>query len=204
MRPKTKVQVLIAFVVLAISYGPSTLLAQTRRQIIPAQQRYNANERIAVAATELGRDLRDAKNLLRSLSDRKVRRELEALLLRAEANLGVMKTELIIGDTNWKVLTDSEFLKLLQQVKKRSLSKKKAEYLNSYTKLALSTRTGDRLTSAQVKRLLTEIEFDNDRVSTAALLFEITADQQNFRMALDAITFDRNRKTVLRRVGLTR
>ena len=199
-----KTHFLITLLAIAIGYCPTPLVAQVQRQSGIVQQRSNQNKRVAVAATELGRDLQDARNLLRSVNDRRLRREIEALLARAQANLVLMKTDLLLGESTWTSLTDSEFQQLLNQVKRQSISKKKAEYLRDYVKLARSARSEQRLSSSQVRRLLAEIEFDNDRVPTAILLFEVTSDKPNYLTALEAITFDRNRKTVQRRLGFIR
>jgi|GEM_PF-3896423 len=204
MRP-TNPHTIFWFLAISIGFCPAPLLAQGRPRTVPTQQpRFNENTRAAVAVTDLGRDLRNAKTLLRRVTDRKLRLEIEALLVRAESNLVLIKADMLLGESVWKSLTEAEFQQLLKQVKRQSLSKKKAEYLSNYAKLAMSTRTDERLTSGQVRRLLAEIEFDSDRVATAAVLFEITSDKQNYLTALESIKFDRNRKTVQRRLGFLR
>jgi hypothetical protein len=167
-------------------------------ELLPFNQ--NDNERVPKATSDLLTNLRDMRTLATQIKDRTLRREIQKLVDRAERNAAIIQADLLVSESRWKTLEPGEFQRLLAAIKDQKFSQKKSKYLKDYAQL--TSPTTKRLSSQQVKKLLSEIDFDKDRVAAAVALYQITLDKENFLLALDALSFQNNRKAVRKQLGL--
>jgi hypothetical protein len=95
----------------------------------------------------------------------------------------------LVGTRTSTALSDATFAELLKQLKKESFDNGKLSFVESFG--------GERVfTSEQVRQMLSTFAFDNDRAKAALVLHAQVIDPENFFTALEAFTFDSNRKQV--------
>jgi hypothetical protein len=88
-----------------------------------------------------------------------------------------------------------EFDKLLKGLKAETFDDGRVSFIKSISNMRA-------FTSAQVRELLKEFNFDPGREEAAVTLYPRVTDPDNFFMALEVFTFDSGRKSVRERLKL--
>jgi Domain of unknown function (DUF4476) len=145
----------------------------------------------ASAAKDVAADLREARDLLKKVSDRRTRERLELLLTRAELRAGEIQQNLAALSVPAKPLplSDDEFRRLLKSLKAESFDKGKLTFIENFVK----TR---HLTCGQARQMLQAFDFDTERVPAAVALYPRLTDPDNFYTVLEVFTFDTGKKAV--------
>lgn len=144
------------------------------------------------ALSKITADLKEARGLLKDVSDRKTREKLELLITRAELAAKDLQKELAtlvpVGG-----MAKEDFAKVLKGLKDQSFDDGKMKYVNGLAKTT-------RLTSAQVKEMLAAFSFDRDRVTAAVTLHPMVVDPELFVTVLDAFSFKSSKDEVLSKI----
>lgn len=144
------------------------------------------------AAAKIAADLKEARALLKDVSDRKTREKLELLIGRAELAAKDLQADLA-ALAPAASLSKDDFAKLLKGVKDQSFDDGKRKYLEALPKTT-------RLTSAQAKDLLATFSFDRDRVPAGVHLHGLVVDPELFVTVLDAFTFKSAKDELLSKI----
>jgi hypothetical protein len=150
----------------------------------------------AETARQIAADLKEARGLLKGVSDKKTRERLELLIGRAELAAGDLRQQLA-GREKAKPggMTAEDFAKVLKGIKGQSFDDGKVGFVKGLGKTV-------RFSSAQVKQLLATFSFDAGRTEAAVLLYPMVADPEFFFEALEAFSFESSRKAVRERLGI--
>jgi hypothetical protein len=132
-------------------------------------------------------DLKEARGLLKNVTDKATREKLELLITRSE--LAAAELAKTIPEKA-AVLGDAEFAKLLTSLKSNSFDDGKLKFVQT-----LGARP--RFSSAQAKQMLATFSFDRERVPAAVLLHKIVIDPENFFQALEAFSFKSSKDEVM-------
>jgi hypothetical protein len=147
-------------------------------------------EKIKAAAKELSDHLREAKELLKKVSDKALRDKLELAILRAEAKATEIQKELDGLKSVGKVaMPDNEFARVMKSLKAESFDDGKVTFVKGLG-------STPRFSSAQARAILAEFSFDGGREKAAVMLYPAVVDPENFFLALETFTFDSNRRKV--------
>jgi prepilin-type processing-associated H-X9-DG protein len=92
-------------------------------------------------------------------------------------------------------LSPERFAEVLKSLRAETFDTGKLSFIRS-----LESSQG--FTSLQVRQLLEDFDFDNDRVDAAVLLHPHVVDPENFFMVLEAFTFDDGRRKVRERLKM--
>ncbi len=173
--------VLASFAILGVS-----LLAAAQKE---PPRRKSPQE---TAAAKIAADLREARGLLKGVSDKTTREKLELLIGRAELAAKDLQVDLaanapVVG------LSKDDFAKLLKGIKDQSFDDGKRKYLEALPKTT-------RITSAQAKDLLATFSFDRDRVPAGVHLHSMVVDPELFVTVLDAFTFKSSKDELLGKI----
>jgi hypothetical protein len=150
----------------------------------------------AETAGKIAADLKEARGLLKGVSDKKTRERLELLIGRAELAAGDLQKDLAGREKAQPgAMAAGDFAKVLKGIKGQSFDDGKVAFVKGLGKTT-------RLTSAQVKQLLATFSFDAGRTEAAVLLHPLVADPEFFFEALEAFSFESSRKAVRERLGI--
>jgi hypothetical protein len=161
--------------------------------ISPAQARARADEIVI--------DLRAAAAEARKIGDRALRERIELRLSRAELKARELADELsrvrpaAAGGGALLPLSDPEFDKLLQGVKKEPFDDGKLTYIENFA-------TVRPLSCRQAASLLKAFSFDEKRILAAKSLYPLLLDRQIFNDVLGVFTFDSSKAQARKAVGL--
>jgi hypothetical protein len=177
---------------------PLTLPALCLSQPAPTGKDMSSSTANAqAAAKEVVADLREARQLLKQINDRKTRDRLELLLTRAERRTADLQKSLAIlaGPHKPRPISAEEFAKFLQGVKGNTFDKDKVPFIENFAK-------NRNLSCEQVREILKTFSFDDGRGQAAVLLYPRVTDPENFFLALEVFTFDSGRKAVREKLKL--
>jgi hypothetical protein len=145
-----------------------------------------------VALNKIAADLKEARGLLKDVSDRKTREKLELLIGRAELAAKDLQKELAalapVGG-----MPKDDFARVLKGLKDQSFDDGKMKYVSGLAKTT-------RLTSAQVKEMLAAFSFDRDRITAAVTMHPMVVDPELFVTVLDAFSFKSSKDEVLSKI----
>jgi hypothetical protein len=160
------------------------------------------NQHAALASTvkELAGDLKEARELLKKITDRTTRDRLELLITRSE--LKVLELEKALAGvslpaTGVTPVSAENFAKLLKGLKAESFDDGKASFIATFA-------TNGRLNCEQARQLLKEFSFDEGRTQSAVHLYPRLTDPENFFTVLDVFTFDSSRTAVREKLKLNK
>ena len=145
-----------------------------------------------VAAGKIAADLKEARGLLKDVSDRKAREKLELLIGRAELAAKDLQAELAAA-APLAALSKEDFAKILKGLKDQSFDDGKMKYVSAMPK-------STRITSAQAKEMLASFSFDRDRIAAAVALHVLVVDPELFVTVLDAFSFKSSKDEVLNKI----
>lgn len=145
-----------------------------------------------VSAAKIAADLKEARGLLKDVSDRKTREKLELLIGRAELAAKDLQAELAAASP-LMALSKDDFAKILKGLKDQSFDDGKTKYIAAMPKSA-------RITSAQAKEMLASFSFDRDRITAAVALHALVVDPELFVTVLDAFSFKSSKDEVLNKI----
>lgn len=145
-----------------------------------------------IAAGKIAADLKEARGLLKDVSDKRTRENLELLIGRAELATKDLQAELAaLSQTS--AMSKDDFAKILAGLKGQSFDDGKAKYIAALPKTT-------RITSAQAKELLATFSFDRDRVTAAVALHKLVVDPELFVTVLDSFSFKSSKDEVLNKI----
>jgi hypothetical protein len=149
------------------------------------------------AARDLAADLREARELLKKVNDRKTRDRLELLLSRAELRAADIQKDLAVLAVPPRrvALTADEFARFLKGLNANAFDSEKVPFVEQYAKTRWFTTT-------QAREVLKAFTFDDGRVKAAVALYPRLTDPDNFFTCLDTFTFDSGRKAVREKLKL--
>jgi hypothetical protein len=144
-----------------------------------------------VAAKDVADDLREAREVLKKIADKKTRERLELLLTRAELRTtDIQKSLAILGSAPRRAPLSAEaFAKFLKGVRGNAFDNEKASFVESHAKTPY-------FTSAQVRDILKTFSFDDGRVQAGVALYPRITDPENFFVVYEVFTFDTGRKAL--------
>ena len=145
-----------------------------------------------VTAGKIASDLKEARGLLKDVSDRKTREKLELLIGRAELAAKDLQGELAAA-APLAALSKDDFAKILKGLKDQSFDDGKVKYVSAMPK-------STRITSAQAKEMLSSFSFDRDRIGAAVALHALVVDPELFVTVLDAFSFKSSKDEVLSKI----
>ncbi len=153
---------------------------------------------VAAAAKELAADLKEARELLKKVTDKTTRDRLELLITRSE--LKALELQKLLGGTNVPAtqptaMSAENFTKLLKGLKAEAFDDGKASFVATFAVQA-------RLNCEQARELLKVFSFDEGRIKSAIVLYPRLTDPENFFTTLDAFSFDSSRTEVRKKLGL--
>jgi hypothetical protein len=178
---RRRVRPLLVFAALA---GAPSAVGQT-----PPAAPTPADKLKAIAA-----DLKEARELLRKVSDRAARDRLELLISRSELAAGEVQRALAATATP-AAMSAERFAAVLKGLKGESFDDGKVRLVKGLGGSA-------RFTSAQAKELLAAFAFDAGRKEAALHLYPLVTDPEFFFQALDAFTFESGRNEVREKLKL--
>jgi hypothetical protein len=174
---------MVRFLTVAIiALSPLVLFAQLKAE---AEPKDSPTASVGKVVKEMAADLKEARELLKKVSDKAVRERLELLITRSE--LKAVEIEKTLGGLTPSTpaatpISAEDFAKLMKGLKAESFDEGKAAFV------ALFAAKG-RLTCAQARDVLKAFSFDDDRIKSAVLLYPRITDQENFFTVLDVFTF---------------
>lgn len=142
-------------------------------------------------------DVRDARDLARSIPNPALRKRIEQLLSRAELSARELQgqNDPAAHTSGSPVMSGDDLETFLAALNRQAFD---AGKLRAVKTLAPAVR----LKSEQAKQILTRFAFDKDRVEAAVVLHRLLVDPQLFALALEAFAFDSSRKEALQRIGV--
>lgn len=147
---------------------------------------------LEVSASKIAASLKEARGLLKDVSDRKTREKLELLIGRAELAAKDLQADLAAA-APLSALSKEDFAKILKGLKDQSFDDGKVKYVAAMPK-------STRITSAQAKEILSAFSFDRDRITAAVALYGLVVDPELFVTALDAFSFKSSKDEVLNKI----
>jgi hypothetical protein len=182
------------FAVVALTVGLPAL--GTGQPAPAAKDTPSPAARARAAARDLASDLREARELVKKVNDRRTRERLELLLSRAELRAGDIQKDLAaLAAPRRKPLTAEELAQFMKGLNANAFDNQKTPFVEEYAK----TRW---FTSAQARDVLKAFSFDDGRGKAAVALYPRLTDPENFFVALEAFTFDSGRKAVREKLKL--
>lgn len=144
------------------------------------------------AAAKIAADLKEARGLLKDVSDKKTREKLELLIGRAELAAKDLQADLA-ANAPVASMAKEDFAKVLKGLKDQSFDDGKGKYIAALPKTT-------RITSAQAKEMLASFSFDRDRIPAAVALHALVVDPELFVTVLDAFSFKSSKDEVLGKI----
>ena len=154
---------------------------------------------VAASIKDLAADLKEARELLKKITDRTTRDRLELLITRSELKVLELEKGLagVPGTTTPQAISKESFAKLLKALNAESFDDGKAGFIATFA-------VQGRLTSEQARELLKPFSFDEGRVNSAVLLYPRVTDPENFFTVLDVFSFDSSRAEIRKRLNLNK
>lgn len=151
----------------------------------------------AEAARQVAADLKEARDLLRKVTDKPTRERLELLLTRSELRLAELQKNVarLTAPARPTAASAEDFARVLKGVKAESFDDRKVSFIEDFGK-------GRHYTSAQVRELLAAFSFDQGRAKAAIALYPRVIDPDNFFTALEVFTFESGRNEVREKLKL--
>lgn len=149
--------------------------------------------KLADEAKALAKELRDARESVKKVSDKELRDKLELQLARAELRALSLKEKLDAIPTTRAAISDADFQKLLKVIKAERFDKGKVTTITSLK--------GIRLTCEQLKTILKTFDFDDGRVTSGVYLYPMLTDPENIFIIDEVFTFDSSRRTFREGIG---
>jgi|GEM_PF-4313437 len=166
-------------------------------QSVAAQTTTAEKAALIASAKELAADLKEARELLKKITDRNTRDRLELLITRSE--LKVLELEIALAGAATgsapQAMTAENFAKLLKGLKAESFDDNKASFIATFA-------VHGRLNSDQARELLKAFSFDDGRIKSAVLIYPRLTDPENFYQVLDAFSFDSSKNAVREKLKL--
>lgn len=170
----------------------TVLLAQ------PNKQSSTDTKALLAAAKELAADLKEARELLKKVTDRATRDRLELLITRSELKALELERMLggaVVAGTQPTAMSAENFAKLLKALKAESFDDDKASFVATFA-------AQGRVNCEQARELLKSFSFDEGRINSAVVLYPRLTDPENFFVVLDVFSFDSSRGKVRERLNL--
>jgi hypothetical protein len=150
---------------------------------------------LATKAKEMAADLKEARELLKSIADKTTRDRLELLITRSELKAAELEKALAgVVPTGAAPLSAEEFARLMKSLKAEAFDEGKAGFV------ALFAQGKARLTCEQAQQILKAFSFDEDRVKCAVQLYPRVTDPENFFKVLDTFSFSSSRDEVRKQI----
>ena len=155
---------------------------------------------LSTSAKELAADLKEARELLKKITDKPTRDRLELLITRSE--LKAVEFERALAGVNVAgpapvAMSAEDFAKLLKGMKAESFDDGKVGFVASFA-------TQGRLNCEQARELLKTFSFDDGRGRAAVLLYPRLTDPERFFTVLDVFSFDSSRNSVREKLNLNK
>jgi hypothetical protein len=149
------------------------------------------------AARDVAENLRDAREAVKQISDKRARQQLELLLTRAELRNRDVRDNLaaLEGPARPVIISDDDFARLLRGLAAGPFDNDRVTFVENFAR----ART---FTSAHVREIARTFQFDDGRGKAAVLLYPRVVDPENFFTVLEVFTFDANRKAVREKLKL--
>jgi hypothetical protein len=162
-----------------------------------AKQRPSPAASALAAARDLASDLREARELLKKVNDRKTRDRLELLLSRAELKAGdIQKNLAVLAAAPRRVAQSAdEMAKFLKGLNANAFDNGKLPFVEEYARSRW-------FSSAQAREVLKAFAFDDSRVKAAVVLYPRITDPGNFFTVYDVFAFDSSRKALREKLKL--
>jgi hypothetical protein len=180
--------------------GAGLIASQRAESQSPAGPKGSPVARAGEAVDKVIADLKEARKLVPTISDKTLREKLELLISRAELSAGDVRKELmdLMHATPARPsagMPAPEFAKFLEALKKNAFDKDKVTFMQNF---------GARqpFTCEQAATLLKTFSFDDGRSEAAAVLYPNLLDPGNFYQVLDVFTFDSNKAALRKKLGL--
>ena len=176
------------------AFTPLVAIAQLNKAEMPPRAE------LAVAAKELAADLKEARELLKKVTDKATRERLELLITRSE--LKALELEKVLTSTATTrpqalAVSAENFAKLLKGLKAESFDDGKASFVATFA-------TNGRLNCEQARELLKTFSFDDGRSKAAIALYPRLTDPENFFTVLEVFSFDSSRSAVREKLKLNK
>jgi len=151
----------------------------------------------SAAAKDVAADLREARDLLKKVTDKQTRERLELLLTRSELRIGDIQKNLagLAAAAKPVAISTEDFSKLIKGLQAEAFDDGKASFVANFSK-------GRHFTCAQAREMLKLFSFDAGRGQAAVALYPLLTDPENFFTALEVFTFDSGRKAVREKLKL--
>ena len=154
----------------------------------------SAHATFVTAAKELAADLKEARELLKKVTDKATRDRLELLITRSELKALEFERGLTAGGgvgtgAPPMAMSAENFAKLLKALKAEAFDDGKVSFIETFA-------ANGRLNAEQARTLLKEFSFDGGRVKSAVVLYPRLTDPENFFLVLDTFSFDTSRNEV--------
>ena len=181
----------LTLTLLLLAGGPALLLAQ--KEPTPTAT-------VGAAVKEMAADLKEARELIKKVTDKATRDRLELLIMRSE--LKAVEIEKALGglastSTNTAAMSAENFAKFLKGVKGEPFDDGKVAFLATFA-------AKGRLSCDQIRELLKTFSFDDGRGRAAVALYPCLTDPENFFTVLEVFTFDSGRNTVREKLKLNK
>lgn len=179
--------------------GPTSFaLAQATDPVNTAANSNHAA--IAAAAKELAVDLKEARELIKKVTDKATRERLELLITRSELKAlefekAIAGAATVTTTTAPMAISQENFAKLLKGLKAEAFDDGKASFVASFA-------AQSHLSCAQARELLKAFSFDDGRIKSAVALYPRLTDKENFFTVLDVFSFDASRTEVRQKLNL--
>ena len=157
----------------------------------PAKEKTSPIASAKAAAKDVAADLREARELVKKINDKKLRTRLELLLARSELKtLDIQKNLTVLASLPKRVpVSADELAKFVKGLKANAFDTEKAAFVETNAK----TRW---FTSAQARDILKLFAFDDGRVKAGVALYPRVSDPENWFVVDEAFTFDGGRKAL--------
>jgi NADH dehydrogenase/NADH:ubiquinone oxidoreductase subunit G len=157
-----------------------------------------ATNAVAAAAKELAADLKEARELLKKVTDKTTRDRLELLITRSELKALEMEKLLSgmhVATTQPAAMSAENFAKLLKALKAEAFDDGKTSFVATFA-------VQGRLNCEQARELLKVFSFDEGRIKSAEVLYPRLTDPEKFYTVLDVFSFDSSRTEVRKKLNL--
>ena len=146
-------------------------------------------------ATQILRDLQEARELLKRVPASANRDRIELLLTRTELQLKQLGMGIGGLIARPKPISAEDFNRLSVSLRNQAFDKDKYQFLET-------TASGRYFTCDQASTLLRHFSFDTDRIKGAVTLYPQLTDAENFHRVLEVFTFEGSRKSVMERIKM--
>jgi len=180
----------VSFAVVVMLVSPLLVLAQApNKEPTPA-------EKAALAVKEITDTLKEARGVLKQVTDKATREKLELLIGRAELKAAELEKELAgLKPSVAKSMTDADFAVILKGLNAESFDSGKIKYVKAINPMA-------RFTTAQAKQILAAFSFDTDRIEAGVILYPLVVDQVIFLPQVGVtFSFDSGRNALRDRIN---